>query len=387
MINYFIYLFLLIIYFPFIPAIVPSSDTQPTLTIVYILFLCTIVLFSRRWYIYKIEKKCIFVFLTICIFVSIISLIINKFIYGREIFWTRVYSFVQFIIAIIISSRIKDNISKRQIFIIFSVYVIFTLIFLLSNGYLEKILIYSRVNFIIGSGRGVSTLSPEPSFFAIQIFNILLISYFIVGWKEDVKFHNINLSLAAVCFISSLSGYGLIFLMILLLIRFPKIFLFMMLILFIFISNFYEFIESVSYTRAGSLILNFFNNNFDSLLEADASFYSRYTSFMIYLESIYSNILLGEGYSIFEGGGFISVISAFGFIYIIFFSLILLKILTLHGVHYKIRLLLLVWLAMNILSGPIGIPTVGFIIGLILFRKENSIELTSSKNFKIKEIV
>ena len=317
--------------------------------------------------------------MTICFFGSILSLSINILIYDRDIFWSRIFSFIQFLIAIVISIRIKERISKKQIFNLLSLFVILTIVFLLTNGYLEKNLIFSRANFVVGSGRGASTLSPEPSFFAIHIFNILIISYLIYDWCEDVKFHNINLILAAVCFISSLSGYGLVILLMLLLLRYPKTFILVIVILFIFRVNFIELVESISNTRVGSLIINIFNNNIDNLFEADASFHIRYISFIIYLESFYSNILLGEGYSIFEGGGFISVISAFGILYIMFFSFVLYKILTLAGAHYKVKILLVFWFLINVLSGPIGIPSIGFIIGLIIFRKTNHIELQYMK--------
>jgi hypothetical protein len=114
------------------------------------------------------------------------------------------------------------------------------------------------------------------------------------------------------------------------------------------------------------LIIKFITQDPFSIFQSDASVASRLTSFNFYFNNIKNNFILGDNFTIMEGGGLIGVISGIGMIGLIFLFIYLFKICTKFN---KLNFILIFWSILNFISGPFGIPTMGIIIGLVLRNK------------------
>ena len=106
---------------------------------------------------------------------------------------------------------LNKTIEPKTILNILYIYIFFSFIYFISQGSIESFLISSRgeqigQNFI--SGRGASTLSPEPSFFVFQIISLFI-------FYKLTSSHNEYDSKITLCtiflLIISFSGYGLIY--------------------------------------------------------------------------------------------------------------------------------------------------------------------------------
>jgi hypothetical protein len=132
----------------------------------------------------------------------------------------------------------------------------------------------------------------------------------------------------------------------------------------------FEYFGTLEQFRGLNLLLKVISSNPAVLLEADSSFSSRFASFFSYINTIKSNVILGDGFTVNQGGGYISIVSSIGIIGVLFFIYLLGKLYQ-KRIHWKLKFLIYFWFLINLFSGPIGIPTLGFIIGLIL-RKQLS---------------
>lgn len=369
------------IYFPFIPGIIPNTDTQPFFLLLNLLLIVHIT-FNNL-----LQKKQLFTnykFIVDLFLILLISFIItnaNSLLIDKNIYWTRYISFLQFVSAILFGIFSIYFVDFKTHYKIIILYAVLTIFYFLSNGFLENLLISSRSDSfeaLKSSGRGARTLSPEPSFFALHIFNLFLI-YKLVFNNKIIKYENHIFILTIFCLIFSLSGYGFVLALLLLLYKFPKIILSISIIVILFLNFFLSKIESLQNFRALSLIIDVVKNDPLIVLKSDRSFYSRLESFNKYIDSISSHFIIGDTFTLFQGGGFISLISAFGILAMFFFLFIIYKIC--FG-KLKIKFLLILWLLINFISGPIGIPTLGFIIGLIMRNNKNT--LTSFNTIQIE---
>jgi len=212
-------------------------------------------------------------------------------------------------------------------------------------------------NLLRSTGRGVRTLSPEPAILAIHLFSMYLLNsiYF-----NTIKISNKVLLLLLFPLIATLSGYGFFIALVILILNFPLFFFlttsFVFVILGQFIMNF-----QLSGTRILFILDGIRKNGLDFLM-MDRSFKSRYNSFMEYVESFEKNFPFGDAFSIFSGGGFISIISGLGIIGLFFF-IILILLLIFSKYNIKVKLLFTFWFLIYLLSGSFGVPLVGIIIG------------------------
>ena len=99
----------------------------------------------------------------------------------------------------------------------------------------------------------------------------------------------------------------------------------------------------------------------------DVSINARMVSLVYYLEDLSNNLFLGNGFSLYYGGGFIGIIASLGVFYILFFMLIFLSIF-LYQIKLNMKILLLFWFVFQFISGPTGVPFYGIIIGLIVIQ-------------------
>ncbi|HYK75084.1 MAG TPA: hypothetical protein VEV44_18465, partial [Pseudoneobacillus sp.] len=252
--------------------------------------------------------------------------------------------------------------------IVFWVFSIFSVIFFLSHGLVERILIPARndsFEMLVNSGRGARTLSPEPSFFALHVFNLYIIFYLLATKESILKYGNIIFLLASFCLMISLSGYGFVIFLLIFFMRYTKISLTMAFLLILSSGVLISYLDSLQNFRGIRLLTTVLVENPMVLLN-DASFLSRFGSFIAYLQNIKENYIIGDGFTLLQGGGFISIVSSLGIIAALFLIYILFEIFTLKKSGFKIKIILIFWFLINLFSGPIGIPTLGVIIGLIL---------------------
>lgn len=379
--NFLSFLFTLTIFFPFIPAFITTSDTQPTLTM---LALTTILIFFQAPSFYKEyqnQNYSIIVYFFCLILFSIFSIIFNATFSNNYLIITRYISFLQFLAAIVIGYTNSFNYFKKYIENVFVIYFIFTIIYFLTNGAVENILIRSR-EFGVGldlasTGRGSRTLSPEPSFFATQMFNLYIIYTLLLLRENKDKLFSNKKMMAILCFslIASLSGYGFVLLFILIYVFFKRYIFIALGLAVVFNSFIIEILSSYSRLRAIGLIVKILKNNPLIFIKSDKSVLFRFASFYSYIERFFYFPLFGDGFSLNEGGGFISLAASLGIVGLLFISYFFYKILR-NVKNANLKALLIFWFFLNFFSGPIGIPALGIILGLIA-RPNDNVEMNT----------
>lgn len=373
------------ILFPFIPAIIPSADTQPTFLLFFFCsFFYTLINteFQKNYYNLSYAKIYFLFFLLVLILVSVI---LGQMVIGRPLIFSRVISFLQFASAVFFAYNTRYFIQDERLKKTFIIFAVFSIIFFLTRGMVERILIPSRADsfaLLQKTGRGARTLSPEPSFFALHMLNLYII-YVLVSTKEFRRKHGaIVFWVTSFCLLISLSGYGFVIFVILLMFRYTKTALLMGVVLLSASGLILEYLQSFPNFRAFQLLANVLAND-PSILMKDPSFSSRFGSFFTYIENIRDNFLIGDGFTLLQGGGFISIVSSLGLLAAMFFLVVIYQILKLNEGSGKVKFLLIFWFLINLFSGPIGIAPLGIIIGLIIRRNYVSrhLQLVPNENF------
>lgn len=358
-------LILFSLFFPYIPSIIPSSDTQPLFLLISISnMLYIITIYGHQ---YTVPMKKTFAVLIITLTIIIVTLFGNMF--NKDPFLvSRFVSFLQLLLSIVYISlnRVYLNVAIFKRIII--TYCIFTLIFFLTSGLVERILISSRSDelyqSLIKSGRGGSTLSPEPSFFALIIFNI-----FVLSRLYNIKFTIFKIPdyiIYIMLLFSSLSGYGFLLACIIVFYTFPLFSIFsvsFVLLLSPFLQVIINKYLNIRFIYLISLVLK---KGILYLLTADASTSTRVNSMIQYLRYFIKTLPIGDGFSIYGGGGFVSILSALGIIGLLLLFFIIIRIISKTDFNLTLKVLLLLWFIVNFISGPIGLPILGVIIGLII---------------------
>lgn len=360
------------LFFPFIPSLIPTTDTQPTfLLFITISLFYLLVKYKALPNYYSLSYNELLGLFSLFM-LTIFLIAINNFIGNKPILWPRIFSFFQFLLAIFFAICSKYFFEEKTLIKVFFIFAIFSVIFFLTRGLVERLLIPSRAEsfeMLIGSGRGARTLSPEPAFFALHILNLFIIHSLLFRSLLEGKNNQLLFFTAIFCLIISFSGYGAVIAVILLLLRFTKIAIFFMGTLIALSGVILEYFGSLTQFRGLGLLLKIVSSNPSVLLQSDSSFSTRVASFFSYLDNIKQNIILGDGFTVNQGGGYISIISSIGIIGFLFFIYFLIKVFK-KRIPGKLKFLIFFWFLINLFSGPIGIPTLGFIIGLIL-RKQS----------------
>jgi hypothetical protein len=378
------FLFTLTVFFPFLPAFISSTDTQPTLFMLAITAI-TLFLISPKFFSTHLNQDfTILVYIFALILISFISILINSIFYDQIVILPRYISFLQFLAALIFGYTNSFYFFKKYANSIFVIYFVFTIIYFLTNGIIENIFIKSRIfsegQDLASMGRGARTLSPEPSFFAIQMFNLFLI-YTLLLEKEGIKkvFNNKKVILiVSFCLLCSLSGYGFAIFFVILAAFFTRYIFILFGFAIIFNSLIIDLLDGFSNLRGIGLILKIIKNNPLILVSTDLSFATRFNSFFAYIDRFKNNFFIGDGFSLLEGGGFISIVASLGLIGFLIILYLLIKIArTIKS--GKLKYLLIFWFFLNLFSGPIGIPALGIIFGLII-RPINNNELILQQN-------
>jgi hypothetical protein len=283
----------------------------------------------------------------------------------------RIVAFAQFVVAVLWGYFHPDLLARIDLRKVLWIYVVFTVVFVVTNGAVESVLIRSRAlgHFarLTGTGRGVSTLSPEPSFFALQIFNLYLVRWMVLQRAERSRHRTQVFLLSSACWMASLSGYGLFILVVSTFVSATLLFAVGGGILIGLVPRLALF-ESVTRTRAVSLLLSIIEDRGIFSVLTDVSFSIRLSSFRQYIDVIQEHTIFGDGFSFAGGGGFISVIAGLGFTGILFLLPFVLIVLLAPGFGWRLRIALVFWFAVNTISGSIGVPSIGVVLGLIAWR-------------------
>jgi hypothetical protein len=299
------------------------------------------------------------------------SLLIANVVQTDSTLLTRLIAFVQFCAAATWAYASKLEIDEKLLIRALIVYAAFTVVYFATNGVVEDTLIRSRIDSsgdLLSAGRGARTLSPEPSFFALQVFNIFVLSR-VLRLEEtmDRRRSFLFFALLVFCLAASFSAYGALLILALLFSFYPKWFAVAALIVLSSFSVFYSYLPNWDSIRAIKVILALIESRgqIAQLMVLDQSFGVRIGSFLAYTDSFGRHPLTGDGFSVLQGGGFVSVIAAFGILALPFFALVLYRIL---GGKYRLstKVVLLAWFVMNFVSGPVGIPILGVITGTLL---------------------
>jgi len=194
------------------------------------------------------------------IIVAFLSVCLNTIILNKAVVFSRLASFVQFLMALTFAYLGSMKYFAKYIGGVFWAYLIFTVVYFLSNGLVETILIKSRdsgtSSILALTGRGARTLSPEPSFFANQLFNLMLITLLIIERDLAVIKSNIKILwfILTICLLCTLSGYGFLIVFFISLVFYFRFFIVSAIILLITFPLWISYLEHYSQFRALRLI-------------------------------------------------------------------------------------------------------------------------------------
>jgi hypothetical protein len=353
--------------FPFLIPLVGSTDTHPTFTLLTILFaiVAAVQCMSHRVTLRKSD-----LLLASAIFASgliwlCLSLLVNSYsgnLVNRQI------TFVMLLLAIATGILNRGIFTPKHIVGALKIYILFTALFFLTKGAIESLIIQSRsegvMENLLLTGRGASTLSPEPSFFAFQIFTIFLISRLTV-WNEftNRQRHFVQLSTIGLL-ISSLGGYGMLYALMTIFLSGRRYMIAASIGVIAAVA--FQASRDLESLRFVKLLLTLSGAIARGDLNlSDMSVLARLTSFQEYWDIFTQNIVFGDGFSFFGGGGMISLLASLGLYGLALISLTLFAILLSHT-RWRLKVVLIAWLALQLISGPIGLPFIGLTIGLIL---------------------
>ena len=120
----------LLIFFPFIVPLISGTDTQPTIILFFLIYLFRI-----------LDKNIVFfisVYIVFCLFYSIFFWDLPSQLLAKSI------SYFQFILSMLLGYYIHKNNIRLNINQIIYTYLIFTIIHIITGGFIENILITSR---------------------------------------------------------------------------------------------------------------------------------------------------------------------------------------------------------------------------------------------------
>lgn len=367
--NYFLLFIALTIFFPYIPAVIGGLDVQPLLIFSSSFFLLLLLLSSNKMHQEFLINKAIFITTFFIIIWTTLTFFINN---SSDSNFSRFLGTIIFFIYVLIGS-LKINFLNRFASIFFlGIYAVFTIIYFYTDGFVESILIKSRdanqFTSALSSGRGSSALSPEPSFFANQVFMIYLFTKIFLWSKTDTLQKWLTFLLSSSLLILSLSVTGFIYFLIILFtfLRTSHFFL-LCFISFFLILIFLEKLLLLDVRFIFFLQTAYESFTSGSLTLQDTSFLVRLNSFFAYLDQFFIHPFLGNGFKLYAGGGLISLAAELGIIGLTFlFGILTLPFISNLRVSDSIGVFL--WLLINTISGSIANPGLGIFIGMLWSR-------------------
>jgi hypothetical protein len=360
--------------FPFVIPIVPGTDTQPAFSLLAIAIMVLALLAS-------IERIRPIPVASLVLATTLVaggllwlaaSLVANGFVMPTV---NRVASFVMFLLAVAVGLVNTRLITPFRITMALATYIVFTVVFFVTDAAVERTLIQSRATesfaLAAAAGRGAASLSPEPSFFAFQIFSLFLAARLMVWDKLRQPAKRFVTLASAALLLGSLSGYGALYALVVLAVSGFRYILGagVLLVAAVAATTFVGFdAGTLRFVQIATTILSASGSD-AVLFFADQSFGERMRSFGDYLGIFMSNMLFGDGFAYFGGGGLVSLPAGVGLYGAALLLLFLLAISTVKA-RVSTRLVLLFWFIAQSISGPIGLPFVGLIIGMTIGRSQ-----------------
>lgn len=353
--------------FPFIIPLVPSTDTQPTFSLFAIFFAAAAAIqcINRRVMLRRDELLLAGTVVGGGIIWLCASLLISD---SAESNINRVIAFVMLLIAIAAGVLNHRIFTEQRLLLAFAVYIFFTLVFFITGGMVESFLIKARgdeISQLLLLGRGASTLSPEPSFFAFQIFTLFLGTRLTVWSRVSRRSRHLIQLISIGLLTLSFSGFGILYAAMVILLsgrRYVLAFSIFGTAAFLFLLGSYK-IDSLRFVNLILLATSAISTG--ALDLKDLSILGRLSSFQDYIAAFQQNPFFGDAFEYYGGGGLVSVLAALGVFGILLTVLAASSILNLRK-PWPLKFALLVWLTFQFISGPVGLPLVGLTIGIIL---------------------
>ena len=290
------YIFLLIVFFPFISFGTNDMDTQPWILIFALIFYKDFI--SSKKFV-KTFLFIIFTILVIQIFTLFISLNTNLFYLFRGLSGYLIF-------LIIYHYQIKNykkyyNNYENIIFKINYIYIFVALLQTLISPFITKFLVNARTS----EARGVSSLTPEPTMFGIFLIFFCLLYTLIIndGNKKKITYLFV-INLLAILLIAksaTASIYVLVglFLWYLINIKSIKLFINIIILLPILYLAYFSFISSyLEQTRLSYIFNLLFNGDFFILLTNDKSIQDRILANIYPFKASYNNFFLPGGFNL-----------------------------------------------------------------------------------------
>ena len=367
-------LFVWAVLFPFVPVLIPSSDTQPTFLLVLLLAMLISLAFpatGRRLFRLSLPGAIAATLVAVGVYACLVIANLSR---ADSTIPSRLISFLQFSAAAFWAYAGKHEWSEKVLFRALVIYAVFTVIYFATGGIIENTLIHSRMEnaeILFAMGRGARTLSPEPSFFALQVFNIFVLARILFSRAHDGSVNSLRwVLITGFCLAASFSAYGAILLVLVVLAVYPRLFVLVAVLAIASWGILSRYMADWDSVRAVKVLFALVQarGSLTDLTSLDASLSSRLVSFGDYVRSFGRNPFFGDGFSLYQGGGFVSIVAALGLAALGFFVAVLRKIVMM-PLDHRTKVILLIWFAMNFISGPIGIPIIGVVVGTLLRRR------------------
>jgi hypothetical protein len=357
--------------FPFVPALIRSTDTQPVFLLAFgVAALCALLLPHTGARLFRMSREGA-LFIAAAVAAATLSIVVGYILGTATPLTTRVFAFMQFCAAAAWAAYGTFRWRGRLLLATLLVYLAFTLVYFGTGGLVEDLLIGSRgeaSESMLLSGRGARTLSPEPSFFALHVFNLCVLAHVSGAWREFGRVERmLFVGAACACMLASFSAYGAVLSLVVLGVAYPWIAVGVAATLAFLLGPVVELLRLLPEIRMVGIILALLEARgaIQTLVLLDASLGVRLESFIEYVRVFADRPLLGDGFSLYQGGGFISIVAALGAPAALFFLLLAIRI-ALGGFALGATVLACVWLLVNGTFGPVGIPALGVIAGSIL---------------------
>ena len=355
--------------FPFVIPLIPSTDTQPTFTLAVFLLaaLACVASFDRPFRLRRSDFLLAGGIVLGGLLWFTASVAANGFEVGNL---NRAVSYAMLLVAVA-TGLLNDRIfTPGRLTMAFKLYLLFTALFFISDGAIEGLLIRSRgaeaLSGLTESGRGASTLSPEPSFFAFQVFTLFLAARLTVWNELDRRRQHVVQWMTIALLLSSLGGYGILYAAVVVFLSGWRYMLAGAVVAIggaaVLVSS-YD-LASLRFVRLFTTLLRDAVTG-DSLTVTDISTLGRLNSFLDYIRTFLEKPIFGDAFDLFGGGGLVSVPASVGLFGLALLLLFLVATFTAR-IGFKLKVALLVWFVFQFVSGPVGLPLVGLLIGTVI---------------------
>ena len=359
------YIFLFFLFFPYITLFESPWSLQP-----YAFFVSIVLLFFFKHY--KINYN-ILILLIVAFFSILISVLsLSNFINSLR----SIANYISLPIIIWALYKIKLTSNNVQPFVKTTayIYIIVGLIQLfIYPGFLTFLVPHQgNTENLLLSGRGVSSLTPEPSY-----FGFLMLLYFFIALLYKDKFLIFLSSASILLLAQSFSAIICLIITILLILSLKNIKYFLITII-LFVALFLLILNiTVDNTRSFIIMQNIITNGFSTTIENDASATGRLYHITYPIVTSFSNFFIPFGYNGLPNGdtrilsGIAGAIYELGFFSFIIFFVLFNIIYKNNNIKFNLKVGIGIGLLLFILNAnQFGMPIFGFILSYFLYTRK-----------------